>query len=97
MIPDAPLRPGSLQLFQRRKTHIHDPVIAPPLVLERELFIDNAWRPSSTGANIFLVIPATEKPFGRAAAASRCVELALAGDFAKKQPNVVGVINKPEV
>jgi aldehyde dehydrogenase (NAD+) len=38
--------------------------------LERDLFIGNRWRPSSTGQAIGLVNPATEQPFGRAAAAS---------------------------
>ena len=38
--------------------------------LERDLFIGNQWRPGSTGQTIGLVNPATEQPFGRAAAAS---------------------------
>src|SRR5260370_1076268 len=38
--------------------------------LERDLFIGNQWRPGSTGQTISLVNPATEQPFGRAAAAS---------------------------
>lgn len=41
-----------------------------PPKLERDLFIGNQWRPSSTGLTIGLVNPATEQPFGRAAAAS---------------------------
>jgi len=41
-----------------------------PPKLERDLFIGNQWRPSSTGQTIALVNPATEQPFGRAAAAS---------------------------
>ena len=41
-----------------------------PPELERDLFIANQWRPSSTGQTIGLVNPATEQPFGRAAAAS---------------------------
>ncbi|HJY96782.1 MAG TPA: aldehyde dehydrogenase family protein, partial [Streptosporangiaceae bacterium] len=35
-----------------------------------DLFIGNQWRPGSTGQTIGLVNPATEQPFGRAAAAS---------------------------
>jgi betaine-aldehyde dehydrogenase len=38
--------------------------------LERDLFIGNQWHPSSTGESLTLVNPATEQPFGRAAAAS---------------------------
>jgi aldehyde dehydrogenase (NAD+) len=38
--------------------------------LERDLFIGNQWRQGSTGQTISLVNPATEQPFGRAAAAS---------------------------
>ena len=38
--------------------------------LERDLFIGNQWRPGSTGQAISPVNPATEQPFGRAAAAS---------------------------
>lgn len=38
--------------------------------LERDLFIGNQWRPSSTGDSIGLVNPVTEQPFGLAAAAS---------------------------
>ena len=38
--------------------------------LERDLFIGNQWRPGSTGQTISPVNPATEQPFGRAAAAS---------------------------
>ena len=38
--------------------------------LERDLFIGNQWRPSSTGQTLSLVNPATEQPFGRQAAAS---------------------------
>jgi aldehyde dehydrogenase (NAD+) len=38
--------------------------------LERDLFIGNQWRPSSTGQTLSLVNPATEQPFGRPAAAS---------------------------
>jgi aldehyde dehydrogenase (NAD+) len=38
--------------------------------LDRELFIGNTWRPGSDGETISLVNPATEEPFGRAAAAS---------------------------
>jgi aldehyde dehydrogenase (NAD+) len=41
----------------------------PPKV-ERDLFIGNQWRPSSTGQTISLINPATEQPFGRAAVAS---------------------------
>ena len=39
----------------------------PPItpIFERELFIDNEWRPGSTGATLELVDPATELPFGR--------------------------------
>jgi acyl-CoA reductase-like NAD-dependent aldehyde dehydrogenase len=43
---------------------------AAPL-LERDLFINNLWCPSSTGENLTLINPATEQPFGRAAAASK--------------------------
>jgi Aldehyde dehydrogenase family len=43
---------------------------ARPPKLERDLFIGNQWRPGSTGQTIGLVNPATEQPFGRAAAAS---------------------------
>lgn len=39
-------------------------------VLERELFINNEWRPSSTGEYIPLVDPTTEQEIGRAASAS---------------------------
>ena len=39
-------------------------------ITERELFIDNKWRKSSSGETISLVNPATEEPFGQAAAAS---------------------------
>jgi aldehyde dehydrogenase (NAD+) len=38
--------------------------------LERDLFIGNQWQPSATGESLTLVNPATEEPFGRAAAAS---------------------------
>jgi aldehyde dehydrogenase (NAD+) len=41
-----------------------------PPKLERDLFIGNQWRPSSTGDTLTVVNPATEQPFGRAAAAS---------------------------
>ena len=37
-----------------------------PPKLERDLFIGNQWRPSSTGQTIGLVNSATEQPFGRA-------------------------------
>jgi hypothetical protein len=40
-----------------------------PPKLERDLFIGNQWRPSSTGHTIGLVNPATEQPFGRAVTA----------------------------
>jgi len=43
---------------------------ARPPKLERDLFIGNRWCPGSTGQAIGLVNPATEQPFGRAAAAS---------------------------
>ena len=39
-------------------------------IVERELFINNEWRASSTGETLSLVNPATEQPFGQAAAAS---------------------------
>jgi Aldehyde dehydrogenase family len=38
--------------------------------LERDLFIGNQWRPSSTGYSLSPVNPATGQPFGRAAAGS---------------------------
>jgi aldehyde dehydrogenase (NAD+) len=38
--------------------------------LERDLFIGNQWRPSSTGDSLSPVNPATGQPFGRAAAGS---------------------------
>src|SRR6202021_2544840 len=41
-----------------------------PAKLERDLFIGNQWRPSSTGDTLSVVNPATEQPFGRAAVAS---------------------------
>ena len=48
----------------------HNSTIISAPILERDLFIDNTWRPSSNGASISLINPATEQPFGRAAAAS---------------------------
>jgi aldehyde dehydrogenase (NAD+) len=64
-------------------TTVHDKPITPPPdappspfggergpVMERELFINNEWCASSTGEELGLVNPATEEPFGRAAAAS---------------------------
>ncbi|MEU6356542.1 aldehyde dehydrogenase [Streptomyces sp. NPDC047072] len=39
-------------------------------VTERDLFIGNAWRPSSDGRSQSLVNPATEEPFGKVALAS---------------------------
>ncbi|HEY5332414.1 MAG TPA: aldehyde dehydrogenase family protein [Solirubrobacterales bacterium] len=42
---------------------VQSPPITP--IFERELFIDNEWRPGSTGETLELVDPATERPFGR--------------------------------
>ncbi|KKD02605.1 aldehyde dehydrogenase family protein [Streptomyces sp. WM6386] len=39
-------------------------------VVERDLFIDNEWRPSTDGRSQSLVNPATEEPFGKVALAS---------------------------
>lgn len=50
----------------------------PAPVVERDLFIDNEWRPSADGRSESLINPATEEPFGRVAlAASADVDAAV--------------------
>ena len=40
-------------------------------ILERDLFMNNKWLPSSSGEILTLLNPATEEPFGRAASATK--------------------------